>query len=118
MKKISSLVFVYCCISISSYCQTSIPADSAKNYIGKVVTVCSKVFGTKALEKITFINLGAAHPKSPLTVVVFAKDYANFTGNPSEIYADKTICVTGEVKEFKGKIEIAVTKPDEIIINN
>jgi DNA/RNA endonuclease YhcR with UshA esterase domain len=118
MKKIVCIAVAIFFITLTSFSQYTIPADSAKNYIGKTVTVCSTVFGTKALEKITFINLGAAHPNSPLTVVVFAKDYTNFTTAPAELYANKKLCVTGEVKEFKGKIEIVVTKPDEIKIEN
>lgn len=116
MKKNIYLIIIFLFFSIVSYCQINIPIDSAKNYIGKTVTICSTVFGAKALEKITFINLGAAHPNSPLTIVVMAKDYANFTTPPATMYVNKKLCVTGEVKEFKGKIEMAITKPDDIKI--
>src|SRR5450755_2177195 len=83
----------------SVFSQVNISIDSAANHYGEKVTICSKVFGTKALEKVTFINLGAAYPESPLTVVIFTKDKANFREAPEAIYADKTICVTGVVKE-------------------
>jgi DNA/RNA endonuclease YhcR with UshA esterase domain len=43
-----------------------------------------------------------------------ANDYGNFTTSPATLYANKKLCVTGEIKEFKGKIEIAITKPDDI----
>lgn len=116
MKKSLCLTIISFLFTFTAYCQTTIPIDSAKEYVGKTVTVCSTVFGTKALEKITFINLGAAHPKSPLTIVVMAKDYANFTTPPATLYANKKLCVTGEIKEFKGKIEIAITKPEDVSI--
>ncbi|MBP6432842.1 MAG: hypothetical protein KA319_13840 [Ferruginibacter sp.] len=114
MKKIVCIAVAVFSITLTTLSQTTIPVDSAKNYVGKTVTVCSTVFGTKALEKITFINLGAPHPNAPLTVAVFAKDYANFTTPPAQLYANKKLCVTGEVKEFKGKIEIVITKPEDI----
>jgi hypothetical protein len=116
MKKSACLVIISLLVAFTSYCQTTISIDSVKEYIGKTVTVCSTVFGTKALEKITFINLGAAHPNSPLTVVVMAKDYTNFTTPPAPLYANKKLCVTGEIKEFKGKIEMAITKPGDVKI--
>jgi DNA/RNA endonuclease YhcR with UshA esterase domain len=90
--------------------------DSAANYYGKKVTICSKVYGTKALKKVTFINLGAAYPNSLLTVVIFAKDRSKFKIAPDAMYNDKNICVTGIVKEYKGKPAIIVESPDQINI--
>lgn len=116
MKKSFFTTTLLISLTLSAFSQTSISVDSAKNYIGTRVTVCSTVFGTKALEKITFINLGAAHPNSPLTIVVMAKDYVNFSAPPATLYANKKVCVTGEVKDFKGKTEIVITKPDDIKI--
>src|ERR1019366_6788586 len=55
-----------------------ITAEDAGKYIGKRVTVCSKVYGVKELPNINFINLGARFPDSPLTIVVFPEDKANF----------------------------------------
>ncbi len=66
------------------------------------------------MEKVTFINLGSAYPHSPLTVVIFAKDRGNFSDTPEKLYANKSICVTGAIKEYKGKAEIIVRKQEEI----
>jgi DNA/RNA endonuclease YhcR with UshA esterase domain len=96
--------------------QTKLPVDSVSNHIGETVVVCSDVFGVKATETITFINVGAAYPNSPLTVVIFAKNLANFKDTPSSMYENKKICVTGVLIQYKGKTEIEVTKPEEIII--
>ena len=63
----------------------------------------------KALEKVTFINLGAAYPNSLLTVVIFTKDKSKFKEAPEAMYADKTICLTGELKEYNNKPEIIVS---------
>lgn len=81
------------------------------------MTVCSKVYGTKSLEKVTFIDLGAKYPNSLLTVVIFAKDRDNFKQQPDLMYSGKNICVTGVVKEYRGKPEIIVTSPDQIVID-
>lgn len=115
MKKII-LIVVASFIYLSSFCQTKIRVDSAANHYGEKVTICSKVYGTKALEKVTFINLGAAYPNSLLTIVIFSKDRSNFKEAPEVMYEDKNICVTGVVKEYNGKPEIIVTSPNEINI--
>lgn len=94
--------------------QTKKFIDSATQYIGKSVTVCSQVFGIKATDKVVLINLGAAYPASPLTIAILAKDFANFTTPPAEFYKNKKLCVTGIVELFKNKAQIVITKPEEI----
>jgi len=89
--------------------------DGAQN-IGKKVTACSKVYGVKSLENVTFINLGGKAPNSPMTIVIFAKDVKNFKPSIEELYNNKNICVKGTVEDYKGKAEIVVSSPDDIII--
>jgi hypothetical protein len=100
----------------SLFAQTKIPVDSSGAYIGKLVTTCSQVFGIKATDKVVLINLGSAYPASPLTIAILAKNFTNFTTPPSELYANKKLCVTGTIELFKGKAEIVVTKPEEIVL--
>ena len=78
--------------------------------------VCSKVFGVKSLEKMTYINLGKAYPGSSLTIVIFADNLSAFKDSPSSLYDGKQICVTVNLQDYKGKTEIIVTKPDDISI--
>jgi DNA/RNA endonuclease YhcR with UshA esterase domain len=103
-------VLFYC---LSAFCQTKIPIESVSKYMGQKVTVCSKVYGIKSLEKVSFINLGASYPNSLLTIVIFARDKANFK-EPLETYSDKNICVTGVLKEYNGKPEIIISNPADI----
>jgi DNA/RNA endonuclease YhcR with UshA esterase domain len=103
-------------ISTISFGQTKISIDSVSRYAGQKVTVCSEVFGVKTNEKVTYINLGAAYPKSPLTIVIFAKDLANFPEVPAKLYGNQPVCITGTIKEYKGKYEVVVTKPEEITV--
>jgi DNA/RNA endonuclease YhcR with UshA esterase domain len=113
-----SFILIVCCFVFSAVAvaQNKIPVDSASKHIGESVTVCTTVYGVKSLEKLTFINVGAAYPNSPLTIVIFAKDLPNFKPTPEVLYANKKICVTGKVEDFKGKAEIVITKPEEIVI--
>lgn len=93
---------------------TKVSVDSFATHIGEKVIVCSEVFGVKSTDKITFINLDAAYPKSPLTIVVFAKDLTYFKESPAAMYNNKKICVTGKLEDFHGKPQIVVTKPEQI----
>ena len=115
MKKLI-LGFIITIFYSQAFCQTKISIEDASKHYGEKVTICSKVYGTKALEKVTFIDLGAAYPNSLLTVVIFAKDRTNFKEAPDAMYNDRNICVTGVVKPYKGKPEIIVSSPDEISI--
>lgn len=116
MKHLFTVLLSLSCLG--SVAQTQIPIDSVNNYKDKLVTVCAKVYGTKYLEnsQITFIDLGDAYPDAPLTVVILAKDKPNFPKSPEKLYADKQICVTGVIKEYKGKLEIDVDSPKEIAV--
>lgn len=115
MKKIIVVIAVLF-ISISAFSQTKIAVDDVAKHIGDSGTVCSKVYGVKKTEKITFINIGDAYPNSPLTVVLFAKDYANFPEDISKMYNNKSVCITGIISEFKGKVQIVISKPADLVV--
>lgn len=99
MKK-AFLLSAFTGMSLIALCQGKIPIDSASKNIGAIATICSKVYDVKALDKITFINMGAAYPNSPLTVVIFTKDLVNFKETPEKLYSGKDICVTGKIDDF------------------
>ncbi|BAV09561.1 single stranded DNA-binding domain-containing protein [Filimonas lacunae] len=107
-------------ITITARSQVKIKATEAMQYIGKQVTVCDSVYGIKFLDKAkaqpTFLNIGAAYPKSPFTIVIFGSSRPNFSVTPEKLYTGKKICVTGTLQEYNGKAEVVVTKPEEIVI--
>ncbi|RZL36820.1 MAG: hypothetical protein EOO96_06230 [Pedobacter sp.] len=115
MKKLSLLLFI-CLASYVAKSQTLILAKDAAQYVGKTVSICDSVYSTKALEKLSLINLGGAYPKELLTVVVNKEDQAKFTSDPASMYMGNNICVTGVVTEFKGKYQIVVTEPKQIVV--
>ena len=113
MKKIISII-IACFIATISFCQSKISIDSVSAHVGDSVTICSKVYGIKPLEKITFINLGAEYPNSPLTVVVLEENRSKFQQPLETMYDNKNICVSGKIKEYKGRYEIEVYDPAEV----
>jgi len=95
-----------------------ITAAEAASHIGETITVCDKVYGTKYLESSatqpTFLNLGAAYPNSPFTVVIYGNDRTNFKEKPELYYDNKKVCVTGLIKEYNGKPEMIINSESAI----
>lgn len=81
------------------------------NHRNELVTVTAKVFGTKDITSMILVNLGAAYPDSPLTVVLKGD-----TRSLAEGLDGKTITVTGKVIDYKGKLEIMVFEPRQMSI--
>lgn len=99
-----------------------ITAFEAKGHTGEKIRVCDKVFGTRFLENAngqpTFLNLGAAYPASPFTVVIFGSERSNFREKPELFYNNKKVCVTGLIKEYNGKPEMVLKTENEISVEN
>jgi len=115
MKKIIPIVTLVLCAYFAKG-QTLILAKDIGQNIGKNVTICDSVYGTKAFEKITLLNIGGDFPNELFTVVVNKADEAKFTGKPSALFIGNNICVTGTVSEYKGKMQIVVTEPKQIVV--
>lgn len=108
------------CLGFSLSAQTKITPDEAAKHIGDSVTVCGKIFGGRYFDrgenKITLLNMGAAYPQSPLTIVIEADSRKNFSNKPEEFYANKEVCITGVIKEYKGKPQIIIAKEADITV--
>jgi len=96
--------------------QTLVLAKDAAQYVGKTVTICDSVYSVKALDKLSLINLGGAYPKELITVVINKEDQEKFPSEPSAMFMGNNICVTGVVSDFKGKKQIVVTDPKQIVV--
>ena len=67
--------------------------------------------GRHCWEEITKINIGGKYPNNPLTIIIFAKDYAKFEPSYFENLNNRNVCV-------KGKIELYNDKQPQIIISD
>jgi micrococcal nuclease len=117
MKKLLLLLCAGCIAQVAL--SQTIVLDSAANYEGKTVTVCAKVQGAKLMDgekKTVYLNFGKPYPNHTFTVVIFGKDFANFSYAPAEFLKDKTVCITGTIKIYKDKPEMIITKESEIKI--
>ena len=93
----------------------TITPDQAAAHIGEQVTVCGKVYGTRLLDNgPTFLNMGGEYPNNPFTAVIMFNKRGNFSYKPEEFLQGKTICVTGVMKNYKGKPEIVVEREEQV----
>ena len=95
------------------------PWSEAGAQVGKTATFSGPVVATiyeKALEgHPTFLNVGVDYPDpARLTVIIWEKDRAAFPEAPEDMYAGKTIQVTGAVIEYQKAPAIEVSWPDAI----
>ena len=119
MKKL--LLFVLVIISAKySFCQTLTPDEAAK-HVGDKVKVCGKIFGGRFFETSnnapTLLNMGAAFPASPITIVIYKELRTKMGYSPETQLKDKNVCVTGTVTLHKEKPQIVITDASQLEIS-
>ena len=95
------------------------PIDAHK-YIGMEKTVCGTVasatYAVRTKGRPTFLNLDQPYPKQIFTVLIWGSDRNKFQNPPESVLGSKRICVTGTIEDYRGKPEIIVRSPDQIIL--
>ncbi|MBU1112249.1 MAG: thermonuclease family protein [Candidatus Omnitrophica bacterium] len=94
-----------------------IAPEAAGNLIGQIRTVQGKVLSTYQSAKCVFLNFGQDY-KTDFTVVIFNNSLGAFRQqgiDPVSFYRDKTVSVSGRIREYNGP-EIIVNTPYEIEI--
>jgi hypothetical protein len=86
-----------------------IDVKDAAHHLNEMVTITAKVYGFKDFSSMILVNVGGAFPDSPLTVVLRGDAKALSSGIDG-----KTISVTGQVLDYKGKPEIVVTDKSQV----
>jgi len=119
MRRLLVLAFgIVAVATLGAQPQTLTTAEAAK-HVGESATVCGRVVGTRFLESSngqpTFLNFDKPYPNTPFTAVIFGKDRSKFT-EPEKTYNNKTVCVTGKIREYRGKPEIEVSALDQLQI--
>jgi len=104
-------------ITLTSYAiaGNNIDWKDAENHYGKYMTVDGMIVSAKCLPKVCFLNFDRDYRKT-FTAVIFASDLSKFPPNPDLYFLNKKVRVTGIIKEYKGKPEIILKKPDQIKI--
>ena len=102
-----------------TFAADALDPEEAANHVGEEATVCGEVTGAKYSShrerKPTFIDFGPPHPNQLFTALIWGEYRDRFDYVPESLFG-KMICVSGTITEYKGKPEIKVTEPSQIMI--
>jgi DNA/RNA endonuclease YhcR with UshA esterase domain len=97
-----------------------IPSAEAHLHIGETTTVCGSVAGARYFKSRegghSLLNFDHPYPNHTLTVMIEEPNRAKFSSPPEVLFGGKTVCVTGRIAEYRGKPEIVVDNPSQIVI--
>ena len=117
------LVFAFLvCASTSIAQQEYVNPIDAHKFIGMEKTVCGTVasatYAIRTKGRPTFLNLDQPYPKQIFTVLIWGSDRNKFKNPPETFFRGKRICVTGIIESYRGKPEIIVRGPDQIVVKS
>ncbi len=97
------------------------PIDAHK-FVGKEKTVCgivaSATYAIRSRGQPTFLNLDEPYPNQIFTVVIWGSDRKKFENFPETFLKGKRICVTGIIETYRGKPQIVIHGPDQIVVKS
>ncbi len=95
--------------------------SEAKNHIGKTATVCgvvaSATYASRSKGKPTFLDLDKPYPNPIFVALIWEDDRPKF-GAPETELKGKRICVTGEIKQYRGRPEVVLRDRDQLKIED
>jgi hypothetical protein len=99
----------------------TIPADQAKQHIGETNTVCGLVASARYMDstraKPTLLNFVRPYPDHAFSVMIPDSARPKFKDPPEVAFTGKTVCVTGAIIDYRGKPEIVVQDPSQMVIS-
>ena len=98
----------------------TITAEQAQDHIGETNTVCGLVASARYMDsqpaRPTFLNFDHPYPEQTFSVMIPDLSRAAFNEPPEVLFNGKTVCVTGLIVDRRGKPQIVVEDPDQIVI--
>ncbi len=98
--------------------------EEAARYIGRMATVSGRVRRVKETPRALFVEFGGSErdargsrwERAKFTVVIFPQALAYFRGKGMEPlhFSQKTLSVTGVLREYKGSAEIILVDPGQV----
>lgn len=113
-KTLLTLFAVVCAASIIAQAPASYSAAEAAKHIGETATVTDRVDGVHQSGKgNSFLNMGGKYPNQAFTDFIPTGSAAQFS-QPQQ-YEGRTVAVSGKITLYRGKPEIIVTSPAQIV---
>ena len=87
--------------------------ESAGDFIGKQVVVEGKIVRSFNSGKACFLNFHRNFTRY-MSLVIFENSFHRFPSHPERFYLNKTIRVTGKIKNYEGRPEMVIENPRQI----
>jgi len=98
-----------------------IASADAQNHVGENTTVCGPVASARyfnsASSRPTVLNFDHPYPNHTFSVVIPGSARGRFKESPETLYRGKIVCVAGRIVDYRGKPEIVVENPSQIVIH-
>jgi len=111
---LAALVFALWAFPIAA---AQLSAEDAARHVGETATVCGVVASTKfdahLRSRPTFLDFGRPYPDQVFTAVIFGANRAKF-GTPETTLQGKHVCVSGSIREYRGRPEIILSDPGQL----
>jgi hypothetical protein len=112
LAKSPAALAILCALAFCSCSKNTISPTEAKDHIGKDETVCGTVYQVQLSKSGTvFLNIGSDHPNQPFTAVCF---HGAIPYETLKQFESLSVCVTGTIRDYKGKPEITITSLSQI----
>jgi DNA/RNA endonuclease YhcR with UshA esterase domain len=112
-KTLFPLFALICAASIIAQGSTYAPGEAAK-HVGETATISGTVDGVHQSGKGNiFLNMGGKYPNQAFTAWIPSGSASQFP-NPQQ-YEGRTVSVSGKISLYKGKPEIIVNSPSQIV---
>src|ERR1700676_4860563 len=96
------------------------PAEAGRHE-GEEAMVCGLVAATKYAAgtrgRPTFLDFGAAYPGQMFQVVIWGTERSRFHEAPETAFLHRQVCVTGRIRLYRGKPEITVKDPAQLVLD-
>jgi DNA/RNA endonuclease YhcR with UshA esterase domain len=99
-----------------------ITSMESQQHIGESATVCGLVASARGFESTdggrSYLNFDRPFPDQTFAVMIEGANRAKFKSPPDLLFNGKTICVTGSIVNYRGRPEIIVEDPAQIVVQH
>ena len=99
-----------------------ITSIESQQHIGETATVCGLVASARGFESPdggrSYLNFDRPFPNQTFAVMIEGANRAKFKTPPDLLFNGKNICVTGSIVNYRGKPEIVVEDPSQIVVQH
>ena len=114
----ASLVAATLLVAVSPLHAAPLTTGQAPQHVGEYATVCGIVastkYATETRRQPTFLNFDAPYPRQVFAAVIWGVDRPKF-GSPEAAFLGQRVCVSGTIELYRGKPEIIVSDPRQLV---